>query len=436
MDFIQIAYLSIAALLVLIALRVPIGLSLISVSFCGIWMSTSVGAAWGMVRAVPYNFVANWEFSAVPMFLLMGYVASNAGLTTAMFTTMRLLLNRVPGGLACATVGASSMFAAASGSSIATSAAMARIAVPEMNKAKYDMALSTGCVASAGTLGSMIPPSIAMVIFGVFTDTSIGALFIAGVVPGILSALMFIAMIVVRVKLKPELAPRDARAPIWTPELRAAFFEIWPLPTLVLAVLGGIFLGLMTPTEAGAVGAACATLIAVMRGQFSLALMRNAVRDAAMGTCTIFIIATGASMFTAYMGLSGLPAVVADTVLATVNSQIAIILIIAAVCLAGGMFLDSIGLMLLTLPFFLPVLEGADVNLLWFGIIMVKLLEIGLITPPVGLNCYVIQSALGRGVSLSMVFRGASWFVATDMVTLGLLIAFPVFSLWLPAWMA
>lgn len=435
MDFIQIAYLSIAVLLVLIALRVPIGISLIAVSFCGIWMSTSVGAAWGMVRAVPYNFVANWEFSAVPMFLLMGYIASNAGLTSAMFTAMRLLLNRVPGGLACATVGASSMFAAASGSSIATSAAMARIAVPEMEKAKYDTALATGCVASAGTLGSMIPPSIAMVIFGVFTDTSIGALFIAGVIPGILSAFMFITMIVIRVKLKPELAPRDARAPIWSPELRAALLEIWPLPTLVLAVLGGIFLGLMTPTEAGAVGAAFATLITIMRRQFSLELIRSAVRDAAMGTCTIFVIATGASMFTAYMGLSGLPANVAETVLGSVDSQIAIILLIAVVCLIGGMFLDSIGLMLLTLPFFLPVLNGADINLLWFGIIMVKLLEIGLITPPVGLNCYVIQSALGNRVSLSTVFRGAGWFVATDMVTLGLLIAFPILSLWLPAWM-
>lgn len=436
MDFIQIAYLSIAVLLGLIALRVPIGISLIAVSFGGIWMSTSVGAAWGMVRAVPYNFVANWEFSAVPMFLLMGYIASNAGLTTAMFTAMRLLLNRVPGGLACATVGASSMFAAASGSSIATSAAMARIAVPEMQKAKYDLALSTGCVASAGTLGAMIPPSIAMVIFGVFTDTSIGALFIAGVIPGILSALMFIAMIVIRVRLRPDLAPRDAHTPIWTPELRAALLEIWPLPTLVLAVLGGIFLGLMTPTEAGAVGALCATLITVARGQYSLGLMRDAVRDAAMGTCTIFIIATGASMFTAYMGLSGLPANVADTLLQAVDSQLAIILIIAAVCLIGGMFLDSIGLMLLTLPFFLPVLEEADINLIWFGIIMVKLLEIGLITPPVGLNCYVIQSALGRSVPLSTVFRGAGWFVATDMVTLGLLIAFPILSLWLPAWMA
>ncbi len=435
MDFIQIAYLSIAALLVLIALRVPIGIALIAVSFCGIWGSTSAGAAWGMVRAVPYNFVANWEFSAVPMFLLMGYIASNAGLTTAMFTTMRLLLNRVPGGLACATVGASSMFAAASGSSIATSAAMARIAIPEMNKAKYDLSLSTGCVASAGTLGSMIPPSIAMVIFGVFTNTSIGALFIAGIIPGLLSAMMFILMIVIRVKLKPDLAPRDARTAIWTPELRSSLLEIWPLPTLVFAVLGGIFLGLMTPTEAGAVGAAFATLITIMRKQFSLSLMRDAVRDAAMGTCTIFIIATGASMFTAYMGLSGLPANVADLFLTTVESPIGIILIIAVVCLIGGMFLDSIGLMLLTLPFFLPVLEGAGINLLWFGIIMVKLLEIGLITPPVGLNCYVIQSALGRSVPLSTVFRGAGWFVATDMVTLGLLVAFPVLSLWLPAWM-
>ena len=435
MDTIHIASLSIVVLLALIGLRVPIGISLIVVSFSGIWVSTSINAAWGMVRAVPFNFVANWEFSAVPMFLLMGYIASNAGLTTSLYTTMRLLLNRVPGGLACATVGASAMFAAASGSSVATSAAMARIAIPEMTKAKYDLSLSTGCVASAGTLGSMIPPSIAMVIYGVFTSTSIGSLFIAGIIPGVVSALMFILMIIVRVKLKPSLAPRDPVSRVWSPELRAALLEIWPLPALILCVLGGIFLGVMTPTEAGAIGAAFATLITILHGKFSINLMRRAVRDAAMGTCTIFIIATGASMFTAFMGLSGLPAAVAEQLLATVDSTLMIILLISVVCLIGGMFLDSIGLMLLTLPFFLPVLKGADINLLWFGILMVKLLEIGLITPPVGLNCYVIQSALGPGVLLSTVFRGASWFVATDMVTLSLLIAFPALALWLPGWM-
>lgn len=388
------------------------------------------------MRAVPYNFVASWEFSAVPVFLLMGYIASNAGLTTGLFTAMRLLLTRVPGGLACATVGASAMFAAASGSSVATSAAMARIAIPEMTKARYSLALSTGCVASAGTLGAMIPPSIAMVIYGIFTNTSIGSLFIAGVVPGLISALMFVAMIVARVSLNPELAPRDAPARIWTPELRRALLEIWPLPALIVAVLGGIFLGLMTPTEAGAVGAGFATLITVFRRAFSLALMWRALRDAAMGTCTIFIIAIGASMFTAYMGLSGLPAVVAESLLAAVESPLAIILLIAVVCLIGGMFIDSIGLMLLTLPFFIPVLEGAQIDLIWFGIVMVKLLEIGLITPPVGLNCYVIQSALGRSVPLSTVFRGAGWFVATDLLTLGILIAFPILALWLPAWMS
>jgi len=312
---------------------------------------------------------------------------------------------------------------------------MARIAIPEMSKAKYDLSLSTGCVASAGTLGSMIPPSIAMVIYGVFTDTSIGKLFVAGVIPGILSAAMFILMIIVRVKLKPSLAPREVVTKVWSPELKKALLDIWPLPTLILCVLGGIFLGLMTPTEAGAVGAAFATLITYLRGQFSINLMRSALRDAAMGTCTIFIIATGASMFTAYMGLSGLPAVVSQTLLDSVQNPVIIIVMIAAVCLIGGMFLDSIGLMLLTLPFFIPVLEGADINLLWFGIVMVKLLEIGLITPPVGLNCYVIQSALGKSVRLSTVFRGAGWFVATDMVTLGLLIAFPFLALWLPGWM-
>lgn len=434
MDRLEIGFVGLAAVLGLIALRLPIGIVLVLVSFCGIWAATNLTAAWGLVRAVPFQFIANWNFSAVPMFLLMGFIASHAGLTNGLFRAMRIMLRRVPGGLACSTVGASALFAAASGSSVATAAAMSRIAVPEMIRAGYDKALATGSVAAAGTLGSLIPPSILMILFGIFTQQSIGALFMAGFLPGVLSAAIYMAMIIVRAKLNPALAPTSP-VPAAPGELAAALREIWPLPLLILGVLGGIFTGIMTPTEAGAVGAGLAVLIALFRRSLTVSAVRSALRDAASGTSVIFIIAMGASMFTSFMGLTGLPRVIADAMLTVGSDPLTLILMIALIYILLGMFIDSIGLMLLTLPILMPLLAAADVNMIWFGIIIIKLLEIGLITPPVGLNVYVINSALRGAVPLTTVFRGALWFMAMDVLTIGLLIAFPAIVLWLPGLM-
>jgi tripartite ATP-independent transporter DctM subunit len=435
MDRLEIGFTGLAAVLALIAMRVPIGLVLVIVSFGGIWAATNFNAAVGLVKAVPFQFIANWSFSAVPMFLLMGFIASNAGLTNGLFKAMRILLRKLPGGLACSTVGASALFAAASGSSVATAAAMSRIAVPEMLRAGYDKALATGSVAAAGTLGSLIPPSILMILYGIFTQTSIGSLFLAGFVPGIISALIYMGMIVVRSKLNPSLAPPMAEEP--SPgELSAAVREVWPLPLLIIGVLGGIMTGIMSPTEAGAIGAGMAVVIALSRRTMTIAIMRTALREAAIGTSVVFVIAMGASMFTSFMGLTGLPRVIADTMLSISSNPVMLILMIAVVFIVLGMFIDSIGLMLLTLPVLIPLLDGADVNMIWFGIIIIKLLEIGLITPPVGLNVYVISTALKGTVPLTTVFRGAMWFLAMDVLTLCLLVAFPILVLWLPSIMA
>lgn len=434
MDRLELGFAGLAAVLALIALRVPIGVVLIVVSFGGVWAISNFNAAWGIVRAIPFQFIANWSFSAVPMFLLMGYIASNAGLTAGLFNAMRILLHRVPGGLACAAVGASALFASASGSSVATAAAMSRITVPEMIKAGYDKALATGAVAAAGTLGSLIPPSILMVLYGVFTQTSVGKLFLAGFLPGILSALIYIAMIMIRVKLNPALGP-DRGIRVAPGELAAALREIWPLPLLIMGVLGGIFAGVMTPTEAGAVGAALALVIAAARRRLNVPMLRASLKDAAAGTSVIFVIALGASMFTSFMGMSGLPKFVAGAMLTVGTDPLILIAMIAVIYIVLGMFIDSIGLMLLTLPILMPLLSTAGVDMIWFGIIVIKLLEIGLITPPVGLNVYVINSALKGQVPLTTVFRGAMWFLAMDLLTLGLLIAFPAISLWLPSLM-
>lgn len=434
MERFDIGLIGIASVLVLILTRMPVGIVLALVSFAGIWAVTNLNAALGMLRAVPYQFVANWSFSAVPMFLLMGYIASNAGLTKGLFRTMRIMLHRVPGGLACSAVGASALFAAASGSSVATSAGMGKIAVPEMQRAGYDKGLATGCVAAAGTLGSLIPPSVVMVIYGVFTQQSISKLFMAGFIPGLLTALVYMAMIITRVKLRPSLAPRSAEQHSRS-ELVEAIKEVWPLPMLIAGVIGGIYLGVMTPTEAGAVGAALAVVIALARGSFSLAMLRTALRETAIGTSSLFVIAMGASMFTTFMGLAGLPNEFANIMMSISSDPLVLLLIISLIYIVLGCFMDSIGVMLITLPILLPLLEGANIDLIWFGIIVVKLLEIGMITPPLGLNVFVIHSAMNGTVPLTTVFRGVMWFIAMEIVVLALLIAFPEISLWLPGQM-
>ncbi|WP_108260873.1 TRAP transporter large permease [Mangrovicoccus ximenensis] len=431
MSMLEIGYTCTGLVLLLIALRVPIGIVLILVSFCGLWAALGLQVAVGIARAIPFDFIANWSFSAVPMFLLMGYVASHGGLTDGLFAALRIVLRRVPGGLACAGVGACAMFSAASGSSVATSAAMSKIAVPEMLKRGYDPALATGTIASAGTLGSMIPPSILMIVYAIFANVSVGKMFMAGFLPGALSAAMYMAMIMLRARLNPRLAPPIAYTPT-AEEKRKALREVWPLPTLILGVLGGIFLGLITPTEAGAVGASIALVLAALRGRLNWEMLRSAVREAALGTSTVFLIAVGATMFTSFMGMTGVPRSVSSALLGFATDQVTLIIMIAAIYLILGMFIEGVGIMLLTLPILFPLLQAANVDMIWFGIIVIKLLEVGMVTPPVGLNCYVIGSALRGQVPLATVFRGAMWFVATDAATLALLISFPAIALWLP----
>jgi tripartite ATP-independent transporter DctM subunit len=430
-----IGWIGVGALFGLLAFRMSIGVALMLVSFVGIAVMLNLTAAFGIVSAMPFNLIGDWSLSAIPMFLFMGFLAANTGLTAGAFDLLRLVLRRVPGGLASASVGACGLFAAASGSSIATTAAMSRIAVPEMLRANYHPSLATGVVAASGTLGSLIPPSILMVLYGIFTEQSIGQLFIAGVIPGILSAFVYMGMITVRAGLNPALAPRveivaDRR------EVLRLVWSVWPFPVLVLGVLGGIFGGVFTPTEAGAVGASLALLVALLRGSLTLRAMTAAIRQTTLATSSIFFLSIGAVMFTRFMGLSGVPRALTDAMLSVSDNQIVIILMIAALFIVLGMVIDSIGLILLTLPILLPVLEAADVNLIWFGIICIKLLEIGLVTPPVGLNLYVLHSALSGEVKLRDIISGTTWFIAMDLLTLVILIAFPAISLFLPSLMA
>lgn len=432
MDRVEIGFAGVAIAILLILIRVPVGVALAVVGFVGVMILTSFRAAWSITSHVPFELIGNWNLSAVPMFLLMGYIASEAGLTKGLFQAARIFLSRVPGGLASSTVVASAFFAAASGSSVATAASFSRIAIPEMLKSNYDTGLACGSVAASGTLGALIPPSILMILFGIFAEVSIGKLFLAGILPGILSAVVFIILITVRVLLKPELAPRSEQV-FSREERRAAIIDIWPLPTLIILVIGSIFTGIATPTEAGALGALIAVIVALIRKSLSRRVFSTAVIDTIAGTASIFIVIVGASIFSRFVALSGLANALTELLSFAVDNPILLLALTSVLFIFLGMFLESVSLMLLTLPLLLPLFVAAGINLIWFGVICVKLLEIGLVTPPVGLNVYVIKGALGDKVKLSDIFRGTAWFLAADLVTLSLLIAFPMISLLLPS---
>ncbi|MHA7851931.1 TRAP transporter large permease [Roseovarius sp.] len=415
----------------MILFRLSIGLSLICVSFVGFTWIVNSKAAFSMLASVPFSFVGDWNLSAIPMFLLMGYIASGTGLTTGLFRAARLLLSRLPGGLAVSSVGASGLFAAASGSSIATSAAMAKIATPEMLKHGYHPGLATGVIAAGGTLGSMIPPSILLLLYGYYAEVSVGQLFIAGIIPGILTMALYSAMIITRCKLNPRLAPPIEEHPSLG-EIIEALRDVWPLPVLIASVMVGIFVGFFTPTQAGAVGAFAACLIALVRRTLTFGALRSAVEETLYGTASIFLILIGTTMLTNFLALSGLPTVISESVMNSGIGVYTLLIAIALVYIFLGMFVDSIGLMLLTLPIIMPLADAFGIDLIWLGIIIVKLLEIGLMTPPVGLNVYVISSALGSKVGLNTIFLGVSWFIATDLLCLSVIILFPVLATFLP----
>lgn len=434
MDNVLIGCLGLGAILVLLALRVPIAITLISVSLAGIYSIVGERAAIGSLKTIPYEFVAHWSLSAIPMFLLMGAVAFNAGIVSSIYKAARLWLAGLPGGLAIASNFACAGFAAASGSSVATSSAMGRIAVPEMLKFKYDKGLATGVVAAAGTLGSLIPPSILMVLYGTFAEASISKLMIAGIIPGILTAGIYAVMIAARCKINPELAPPVDFKPSWN-ERFASLRDVWPMPLLILGVIGGLYSGIVTATEAGALGAFLSIVIAAGYRRLTWDVMLQSIKDTLYGTGVIFFVCIGAVLLSRFIALSGIPFAMIDFAEHFGVQGYGIVLFCGVVFLILGMFLDPIGLLLIALPVFLPMIEASGFDLIWFGILVIKFVEIGLITPPVGLSVYTIKGVVGNTVPLGTIFKGILWFLACELLVVVLLVVFPKISLFLPGLM-
>lgn len=431
MSDVEIGLTALVALLGLIALRVPIGIALIGVSFTGLWVMMGWRVAWGSLGIIPYQFASNWVLSSVPMFLLLGFMCYHTQLTQGLFRAARLWLARVPGGMAIAAIFGSAGFAAVSGSSVACSAAMGRIAVPEMIKHRYHPELATGTVAVAGTIGALIPPSIIMILYGIIAEVPITGLFLGGISAGLLTTLGYIVVVLIRVKLNPSLAPPSDEKHE-TMEKIAALYETWPVILIMLGIFGGLFGGVFTPTEAGAVGAFLSVLVAAIKRSLTWEAFRNAVTETLLTTGALLIIAVGASLLTRFLALSGAGAFLSDLIIGMDAGTPMLLLAIVLVYLLLGMFLEPIGAMLLTLPIVLPIIEAADLNLLWFGVLLTKLLEIGMVTPPIGMNVFVIKGVVGNLASTTSIFRGIFWFLVMDLFVMLFLMLYPDFILYLP----
>ncbi|OUS05167.1 C4-dicarboxylate ABC transporter [Rhodobacterales bacterium 52_120_T64] len=432
---VELGYYSFAFLAALLVLRVPIGVSLIVVSSLGIWYLRGFKSAFGTAKVIPFDFVAHWTLSAVPMFILMGAVASRTGMTSALYGALRLWLGRVPGGLAIATSFAGAGFAAICGSSLATTAAMGRIAVPEMLKQKYDVGLATGAAAAVGTIGALIPPSIIMVIYAVFAEIPVGQMLIAGVIPGIMTSLIYALMIYLRCKFKPSLAPIVDTEPVSLSQKISGLKSVWPILLIAFGITGSIYGGLATATEAGAAGVALTVIIALFQKKLSRKVFTESSIETVQTVASVFLIAIGAALMMRFLALSGMPFHVSGLVTEFTSNPIVVILMCCMLYLILGAFLDPLGILLLTLPILLPIFDDVGMNGIWAGVILIKMLEIGMLTPPMGLNVFVMKSIMGDRVSLVQIFGGISWFLVAEVFIMALLIAFPSFILVLPSLM-
>lgn len=429
----MIGALGVVLLLILIVIGLPVGIAMGVTGFLGLLVLKGWQAALGGLFFLPHTAVASFTLAVIPMFLLMGYLAFYLGLTDKAYDAAFKWTHRVKGGLGVATMLAAAIFGACCGSSVAATAAFGRMALPQMLARKYDPRLAAGCVASAGTLAALIPPSILFVLYGIVTEVSVSKLLIAGVMPGILTALMFSLSIVILVKFKPHLAPMQAEDIIFTlREKLSAIKDLLPVAVLFLVIVGGIYSGLFTPTEAGAAGSVVCLIVGFAGRKVTWNVLWEVTLETARSVAIIGVLMVGVFLLVQFVSFSGLPSFIAKTV-SEWNVPLAVTLLgIYVVYLILGCFLDAFGLVLLTVPFFFPVILNLGLDAIWFGVIVVKLAEIGLLTPPVGIQIYVLKSVAPEGMTTETIFKGAMWFWIIDLITIVLLSLFPIISLWLP----
>lgn len=425
-----VAVIGFLALFVLMLLRVPVGMAMGLVGVTGYSYLVGAGPALKLVGQTSMRTVTDYTFGVIPMFMLMGAFVSISGVSKELFRAANAFIGHLRGGLGVATVLACGGFAAICGSSVATAATFAGVAYPEMRRYGYPQSFSTGVIAAGGTLGAMLPPSTVLAVYAILTQQDIGKLFMAGVLPGLLAISMYVLTILLIVTLKPELLPAG-ESKTWSEKLQA-LKDVWAPLALFVFVIGGLYGGLFTPTEAGGMGASGAFILGILRRKLNRAQIREALLQATRTAAAVFTVLIGALLFGYFLTITQTPQKVTEFLTSLGVGRYGVLAMIMVMYLVLGCLMDAMAMIILTVPIIFPVIVHLGFDPIWFGIVIVMTVELGLIHPPVGMNVFVIKSVV-KEVSFTTIFKGVLPFVATDLVRLVILIAFPVIALWLPS---
>lgn len=428
MSIVMIGYIGIAVLVLLMFTGLPIAVCFGAVGFVGVWIIKGFEAAMGTVGITPYMWASHYVLMAIPLFILMGFFAFRAGISTDLYDCAYKWFGHIPGGVAIATILACAGFGATSGSSLACSGAMGAVAIPEMEKHRYSKTLAAGCVAAGGTLGILIPPSLCMIVYGTIVEASITKLFIAGIIPGLLLTSAYIVAIFIQVGMHPEMGPAGPRSS-W----KARFLSLQSTGLMILLfalLIGGLFVGWFTPTEGAAVGAFAAFILTALKRRLSKNLIIESLHEAGKTTCMIFILYICAMMYMNFLALTGLPYQLSKWVSTLGFDAMTILAIILLIYIPLGMLMDPNSMLVLTLPIFFPIVTELGIDPTWFGILVVVVVELGIITPPVGINVFILRGV--TDIPLYSIFRGIIPFAIADLIVLVILFLFPKISLLLP----
>lgn len=435
MNPILLGGLIVGLLLVLILLGMPIGISLFSAGFVGYWICTDFTTTLNYVTLKGYEILSNFSFMCIPLFVMMGLVASESGFVNSAFEAVRKWLSRLPGGLAQATTVASALYGSVSGSSAAMAASMGVIAYPEMRKLNYHPAFSAACIGIGGTIGILIPPSVPMIMYGIIMDTSIGKLFIAGIIPGIILTFLLMLSIYIIVKVRPDIAPNPEKSTYSFKELIFSLKDVVPIAILFGIVIVGIYGGVFTPSEAAAVGCFCAFIMALLCRKLDRAKIIKILKESGLISGMLFLIIWAAHILSDFMIVSGLGKNLSDLVLGAGLPQWAILVAIIVVFLLLGMLMEVNALFMITLPIFSPIIKGMGFDFIWFGVFSTILAEACLITPPVGLNVYVL-GGVAKDIRIEDIFKWILIFLPALLILLTLVVLYPKIVLWLPSLMS
>jgi len=434
MEPVTVGIFAIIALLVFLALGLHIAVDFLLVGLVVTTVLIGIHAALPLLGQTMYYSIATPSFAALPLFVIMGAFASRGGFAKRVYDGIHEAAWGLPGSLGITTCYGCAAFGAVSGSSLATSAIFGRLVLPEMDRHQYDKKFSLGTIAAAGTFAAMIPPSSMFIIYAIFTEQSVGRLFIAGIIPGLITATVYSLSIILRVKFNPKLAPPMQReTPVTVQHRLVSLTQTWPVVLLATIVLGGIYTGVFTPTEAGAAGAFATLILGIFLGKLGkLSAIKEALRESAQTTAMVFMIIVGALFFTRVLAITRIPMELSTLILGWNLPKIAVLLIILMLWFLLGMIIIPSGICALTLPIVFPIVVDLGYNPIWFGVITLKLAEIAAVTPPVGLNVYTLKGVAGEGTSIEEVFQGIWPFVVCDLLVLIALIMFPQLSLYLP----